>query len=407
MHSNQKQILMNKIKTFFLYSLLAGFALTSCGDDEPKPKNDGQDDDNVVVKSGVISSDETWSSENIYRLDGRVTVNGGAELTIEPGTVIKANPGTGAFASALLISREGKINAAGTESEPIIFTSVSDDIQPGEINSPNMEPTNSGLWGGVIILGEAPISVSGGAEELQIEGIPTSDQNGLYGGTNPSHSSGVFKYVSIRHGGSNIGSGNEINGLTMGGVGSGTEINHIEVVANQDDGLEWFGGDVSVSDILVWNSGDDPLDTDQDWTGTADNFIVVNPNDRAFEMDGPEGPQDRDPNHSITNGTVYMGDGQELMNFDDNTDADVSNIYYYGIKPGQFVGGYGGNTEGSITNIEVTLPAGVSVADIFPDGPSSEVTVVNELENTVGLKSASGFGWTWASQSGALTELGL
>ena len=85
---------------------------------------------------------------------------------------------------------------------------------------------------------------------MQIEGIPASDLNGLYGGTEATDNSGVLKYISIRHGGANIGEGNEINGLTLGGVGSGTTIENIEIVANDDDGIEWFGGTVNVKNGL-------------------------------------------------------------------------------------------------------------------------------------------------------------
>ena len=113
--------------------------------------------------------------------------------------------------------------------------------------------------------------------EVQIEGIPSSDANGLYGGNNDEDNSGVMTYISIRHGGANIGEGNEINGLTLGCVGSGTVISNIEVVANQDDGIEWFGGTVNVSNAVVWNAGDDAIDTDQAWAGTLDNFVVVTP----------------------------------------------------------------------------------------------------------------------------------
>lgn len=110
----------------------------------------------------------------------------------------------------------------------------------------------------MIVLGYAPISAD--ALTAQIEGIPPSDPNGLYGGDQPFDNSGVIKYVSIRHGGTNIGEGNEINGLTLGGVGSNTIIENIEIVANQDDGIEWFGGTVNVTNVVLWNVGDDAVD---------------------------------------------------------------------------------------------------------------------------------------------------
>jgi hypothetical protein len=164
-----------------------------------------------------------------------------------------------------------------------------------------MDSDLAGLWGGLIVLGNAPISAD--AESVQIEGIPVSDQNGLYGGTNATDNSGVLKYISIRHGGANIGEGNEINGLTLGGVGSGTVIENIEVVANQDDGVEFFGGTVNVTNLLILNAGDDAIDTDQAWAGTLDNFIVIcGTTDHALEIDGPEGTLVA--GHTVKNGSV-------------------------------------------------------------------------------------------------------
>ena len=92
---------------------------------------------------------------------------------------------------------------------------------------------------------------AGNVTEFQIEGIPASDANGLYGGNDATDNSGTITYVSIRHGGGEIGEGNEINGLTLAGVGSATTINNIEVVANVDDGIEFFGGTVNASNLLV------------------------------------------------------------------------------------------------------------------------------------------------------------
>ena len=204
---------------------------------------------NVLITTN-ISVNTVWTADNVYELGGRITVLNGVTLFIEPGTIIKGQVGTGANASALLIARGGKLVATGTPTLPIIFTSIADEITPeqvagGNFISPNLDPQTSGLWGGLIVLGNAPISAS--ANEIQIEGIPTTDANGLYGGNNPADNSGIIKYVSIRHGGANIGNGNEINGLTLGGVGSGTVVENIEIIGNQDDGVEFFGGTVNVS----------------------------------------------------------------------------------------------------------------------------------------------------------------
>lgn len=402
---------MKTIK-FFAMAAFAAFALTSCEDDTDDNNDSSTTGPSLVSLSGTISNDLTLSKSNIYRLDGRVLVSGGATLTIEAGTIIKAAPGSGAFASALVVTRDGMINAQGTATEPIIFTTIADDIQPGQIESPNMDPTNNGLWGGVIILGEAQISASNDdgdqLSELQIEGIPTS-VNALYGGSNDADNSGVFSYVSIRHGGANIGDGNEINGLTMGGVGSGTTIDHIEIVANADDGIEWFGGSVNATNLLVWNCGDDGLDTDQDWIGTATDFIVVAPDGSAFELDGPEGDLNRGT-HQFNNGIVYAGSAiSDLVDWDGNTNAGVADVYFFGwdadYKDG--VSSFGGDGTGTNANWEYTLPAGGEPVDsIFTDVPAAALTPVATGSQSVG-PATSNFSFTWAVQSGAIGSLGL
>jgi len=214
---------MKKRSNLLALILLVSGLLTSCieGNDKPTDETEGGTTSSVVVNSN-ITTNTTWATGKVYVLSGRITVTSGATLTIQPGVIVKGEVGSGANASALVIARGAKINAAGTSSQPIIFTSIADEIMPGQIASPNMDSTLEGLWGGVLILGNAKGSFAGGVTEIQIEGIPASDTNGLYGGTNDADNSGVLKYVSIRHGGANIGEGNEINGLTLGGVGSGT-----------------------------------------------------------------------------------------------------------------------------------------------------------------------------------------
>jgi hypothetical protein len=237
----------------------------------------------------LISNNLTLTNDKIWYLVGRTAVAAGVTLTIEPGTIIKSVGGSGPNASCLIIARGAKINAQGTPSQPIIFTSEADNIEIGQLVGTSISNASNGLWGGLIILGNAPISAD--AESVQIEGIPASDNNGLYGGTNETDNSGILSYVSIRHGGANIGEGNEINGLTLGGVGSGTTIDNIEVVANQDDGVEWFGGTVNCSNLLVWNIGDDCIDIDQGYSGDITNVLIVPGlnTDHAFEIDGGEG----------------------------------------------------------------------------------------------------------------------
>ncbi|MBT8270612.1 MAG: hypothetical protein KJO25_01070, partial [Bacteroidia bacterium] len=253
--------------------------------------NGGGEDCPTISVSGAITSDTTWTSDNIYVLNQKVVVDAGATLTIQAGTIIKGTAGTGSLASALIVARDASINAVGTPTQPIIFTSASDNISCGETSGTNLDENDRGLWGGLIVLGNAPCSFSGDVSELQIEGIPADDTFGLYGGADAGDNSGVIQYVSIRHGGALIGEGNEINGLTLGGVGNGTVIDNVEVVANVDDGIEFFGGTVDASNLLVWAQGDDALDIDQAYSGTIDNAVVVlgDFSDHALEIDGPEG----------------------------------------------------------------------------------------------------------------------
>ena len=362
----------------------------------------------TVNVSGEISEDMTWSSGNVYILEDRVTVTSGAKLTIEAGVIVKGVAGTGANASALLIARGAQLMAMGTATAPIIFTSSADGIQPGEIQG-TLEKDVNGLWGGLIILGNAPISASndaGDVTEVQIEGIPTSDPNGLYGGNDPTDNSGVIQYISIRHGGTNIGEGNEINGLTLGGVGSGTVIENVEVLANQDDGIEFFGGTVSVTNALIWNCGDDSMDTDQAWNGTVNNFVIVTPTGgSAFELDGPEGSLEQGP-AQFNNGTVFAGsDIDHLVDWDSGTNCGVSNVYIFGIEAGYDASKgfetYGGDGSGVTGPFEFSAATGFDAATLTEAGPAGDITEVSTLGNTVGA-DVDVFGWTCASQSGAL-----
>jgi len=384
------------IKVLAMLFASAAVVMTSCS------KDDDNNDDNNNTPSNTITADitqnTTWTTGKTYVLGARIAVLSGVTLTIQPGVIVKGEAGTGANATALIIARGGKIMAEGTATQPIIFTSVADEIAPGQIASPNLDPDLNGLWGGLLILGNAPISAD--AEAVQIEGIPPSDQNGLYGGTNAADNSGVLRYVSIRHGGANIGEGNEINGLTLGGVGSGTVIEYVEIIANQDDGIELFGGTVNVTNALIWNTGDDAVDTDQSWAGTLDNFIVVNPGDECFELDGPEGTME--DGHIIKNGTVYAGAAEGLVDLDDNSIVEMMGIYFFGIAASQDFDLV--PTGLTASNLQATIPDGTVVTDYFIAGSDAFVTSVAAGSNTVGADVSKFETWSWAAVSGALDE---
>lgn len=380
-----------------------------------------------ITVTGLLAENTTWTRNNIYLLAGKVVVGVGTTLTIEPGTIVKGLPGTGSLASALIVQRGSKINAVGTADRPIVFTSSQDNIKVGETAGTNLDEADNGLWGGVLVLGNAPVSLSGDVTENQIEGIPASDSFGLYGGNDPADDSGDIAYISIRHGGAIIGEANEINGLTLGGVGTGTTIDNVEIVGNEDDGLEIFGGTVNVTNIFVWAGGDDGLDMDQAWTGTLTNGMVVQGirSDSALELDGPEGSAVG--SYTLTDitiiGNTATGDGagnRRIADFRDGVRANINNVYVTGFLPTTSVRLNGDKStttynDGLLTlaSWEITLPTGVaSVNDLFT---TTNVTIATDYiaesntfataitagSQTVGADT-SAFAWTYANAKASL-----
>lgn len=329
----------------FLMMFIGGTMLTSCGGDEEPITEDKstvfeestvKDGDGNVIENITTITDRgegvgtmTFTKDKTWVLNGLVFVNSGQTLTIEPGTLIKGKSGQGDNASALIVARGAMIMAEGTAAEPIIMTSETDGGQ--------LPATARGLWGGLIVLGNAGLNSSPG--ESAIEGIPTSEVRGLYGGDNDGDNSGKLAYISIRHGGTDIGAGNEINGLTLGGVGSGTSIHHIEIVANNDDGVEFFGGTVNVSNICISYCGDDNVDYDEGWRGKAQ-FIFVNQDpssgDRGGEHDGGTDPEDAQPYATpVFYNCTYVGNGgKRALTFRDNAGGEYHNSIFYNWDKG-------------------------------------------------------------------------
>ena len=249
------------------------------------------------VNVKAITANTTWTKDNIYILKDKVFVTNGATLTIEPGTKIYSTLNTKNTVGkdddqfgALVITRGAKIDARGTADQPIVFTTTDeleaatgDDID-GDTNISSLPTaTTAGRWGGIVILGNAPIASYSGSTnvgENRIEGFQPASSADLdtdgradvieYGGATAADNSGTLQYVSIRHGGYvyDAAAGSEINGLTLGGVGSGTTIDHIEVYANADDGIEFFGGTVNTSHIVLAFNQDDGFDIDEGYKGT-------------------------------------------------------------------------------------------------------------------------------------------
>ena len=408
------------VTTLIAFSLV----FTGCFKDDDTPIIIGELPDGnpqiTLPVTGQLTQNTIWTANNIYQLNQKVVVPPGVTLTIEPGTIIKGSAGTGSLASALIVARGATIIAQGTANQPIIFTSTSDDIEVGQTAGTNLDQNDRGLWGGLVILGNAPCSFYGDLLEAQIDGIPADDTFGLYGGSDPVDNSGIIEYVSIRHGGALIGEGNEINGLTLGGVGNGTTINNVEVVANVDDGIEFFGGTVNVSNVLVWSQGDDAIDIDQAYSGTVDNAVVVlgDISDHAFEIDGPEGTGAGAftlRNATIIGNTVTANG--EYADYRSGATGTTNNVYAYGFKESSDVeldnDGVATNyNNGDLTfgTWEVVLPAAVTdVTSVFVNkaetvsvtGFGSTATAVALGENTVGA-TTSELAWTYSNTAGGL-----
>lgn len=324
-----------------------------------------------------ITSDTQWTTANSpYILQGLIYVKNGATLDIAPGVVVRGQPLSGVGTNdpgTLIVTRNGKIQARGTAASPIIFTTAALDaglmaggsrnglrydnnsdtipdrwtVGDGDTKWLDLTPAstplapvnsasirNSGLWGGLIVLGNASTNASYDvdlpADSVKdegyafIEGLNTTTDH-IYGGGNDLDNSGVLKYLSIRHGGYTIADGKEVNGLTLGGVGRGTTIDHIDIYCTSDDGVEIFGGTVDLSYINIFGAEDDGLDTDQGYRGTTQFVNVVHgmtvsgvslvssSDPRGMELDGDDANESGNPittgglprqNHRIYNATV-------------------------------------------------------------------------------------------------------
>ncbi|HQW24209.1 MAG TPA: T9SS type A sorting domain-containing protein [Bacteroidia bacterium] len=225
----------------------------------------------IITVSGDITSNTTWTRNNQYVLSGFVYVTANAELIIESGTIIKGDKAT---KGSLIITRGSKIFALGNATEPVIFTS-------GE----PLGTRTYGDWGGLIILGRAPINDPAG--EKVIEG-GIDAVKGLYGGTDVSDNSGTLEFVRIEFPGIAFQPNNEINGLTCGGVGNGTTINNIQVSYSGDDSYEFFGGTVNCKNLISYRGVDDDFDTDFGFSGNLQ-FIVALRDSNVADVSGSNG----------------------------------------------------------------------------------------------------------------------
>jgi hypothetical protein len=213
----------------------------------------------TVNVTGNISTNTTWTSNNVYLLQGVVYIDSLITLTIEPGTVIRGDFNTAN--SSLLIRRGAKIMAEGTACNPIVFTSNRAAGQRA-----------AGDWGGIIMLGRARHNL--GVNNL-IEGLSAANSGNYHGGTDDNDNSGVLKYVRIEFGGYVFSANNEINGLTMGSVGRGTTIDYVQNSYINDDAFEWFGGAVNCKHLVAYRCIDDDFDTDNGFSGQLQYILAI------------------------------------------------------------------------------------------------------------------------------------
>jgi hypothetical protein len=236
----------------------------------------------TVNVSGILTGNVTWTPSNVYLLQGIVYVDSNATLTILPGTVIRGDNATAN--SSLVIQRGAKLIAEGTVCNPIVFTSSKNTGRvPGD-------------WGGIIMLGRARHNL--GQQNL-IEGLSAANPRNFHGGTDDNDNSGILKYVRIEFGGFVFSANNEINGLTMGSIGRGTQIDYVQVSFTNDDAFEWFGGSVNCKHLVAYRNLDDDFDTDNGYSGTVqyalgikDPTLADNPTvstSEGFESDNDAG----------------------------------------------------------------------------------------------------------------------
>lgn len=288
---------------------------------------------------GEITGNRTLSADSVYLLKGFVYVTDGAILTIPAGTVIKGDKAT---MGSLIIEKGGKIDAQGSSSNPIVFTS-----------NQEIGARTYGDWGGIILCGKAIINQTGGS--AQVEGGPRS----TYGGNDNADNSGTLKYVRIEFAGYPFQPDKEINGLTFCGVGSGTTIDYIQVSYCADDSYEWFGGKVNCKHLIAFRGLDDEFDTDNGFSGNLQYLLGLRDYRKAdvsgsngFESDNDAAGDGNLPITSpvfsnvtligpldTTTKSSYSSDFKRAMHLRRNTKLSVFNSVFAGWPVGLYLDG--------------------------------------------------------------------
>ena len=297
--------------------------VASLGADLAGPFNVAGIDKPVFIVTGTITGTETWTSNNYYVLRGAVFVEDGGTLNITAGTRVIGESGS---VGTLIVNRGGRLNAIGTRTAPIVFTSD--------------QPVGSrarGDWGGIILNGRAPVNIEGG------EGVGEAD-TGVYGGDQPDDNSGTMRYVRVEFAGVEFSPDNELNGIAFQGVGRGGSYEFIQVHMNRDDALEWFGGTADIKYAVASNAADDSFDWTFGWSGRAQ-FIAITQRgddaDNGIEADNNEFNNNLLPrsNPQIYNITLCGdpdrnegGEGPRAANLRRGTAFTIRNFLITGFK---------------------------------------------------------------------------
>lgn len=388
---------MEKLKKYFLIAIIA-VVFVSCTESDPNISakdgfiTDQNDPDlDVMDLQGIITGNITLAASENWILNGSLVVASGAILTIEAGTTIKATQGgTNVY---IAVERNGEIQAVGTAAKPITITSASNTPEAGD-------------WGGLMIMGNA--TITGGVTAV------TEVVDFIYGNNpaNDADDSGDIAYLILKYTGARINGEKEFNGLTLYGVGSGTTINNVAIINGDDDGIEWFGGTVNVTNLLVVNATDDMFDYTQGWKGALTNaygiresgYTKVSADPRGIEGDGNlDGltpglnPQSNPTFTNITivnNAAVSMSDVVKIRR---NSAGQFSNILVtFGsaaLAPGDFVdctdtaGDAAASTSISISGTGANLDTG--------DNKAGANNAIITITSTTGVANPSTlFAWT-------------
>ena len=286
-----------------------------------------------IAEDTVVTADVSLTNDAHWLIKGRLAVGNdnadSATLYIQRGTTVFGEDGD----DFLVVRRGSKVEAAGTATLPIIFTS-SEDMTGGE--------TSIGQWGGLVILGNAPTNLCNtgddnttSPEELANCGVAAEGDAGLYGGADEEDNSGTLRYVVVKHAGKALAAGDELNGISFAGVGRGTEVDFVQVHQNLDDGVEFFGGTVNVSHLVLTAIGDDSLDWSFGWTGKAQYVAIkqdVAGGDNAFEADNNEDNPAWTPltSPTVSNVTIVGADGTNGVRLRNGTAGTIKNLVVTG-----------------------------------------------------------------------------